>query len=72
MPPKDKSQSLFLATTPMTAMERTTSQARLIVDEQNTRRAELTASLRAQRLAKEADNAVPNASKPQRSRPAKK
>jgi|GEM_PF-2011514 len=57
MPPKDKSKDLFLATTPMTAMDKSSSQARLITDEQNSRRAELTASLRAQRLARDAAEA---------------
>jgi len=57
MPPKDKAKDLFLATTPMTAMDKSSSQARLITDEQNARRAELTASLRAQRLARDATEA---------------
>ncbi|MFC3570429.1 hypothetical protein [Paracoccus sp. TOH] len=54
MAPKDKAKGLFRDPAPMTAMDRTTSEARLIIEEQKQRRAELTASLRAQRLARDA------------------
>ncbi|WP_199258037.1 hypothetical protein [Paracoccus binzhouensis] len=54
MAAKDKAKSLFRDPAPMTAMDRTTFEARQIIDEQNQRRAELTASLRAQRLARDA------------------
>ncbi|MDF3854977.1 hypothetical protein ACDP63_08330 [Paracoccus sp. P2] len=54
MAPKDRLKGLFREPTPLTAMDRTTSEAKLIISEQTERRQELTASLRAARLAKEA------------------
>lgn len=49
-----KAKNLFRAPAPLTAMDRTTSEARLIIDEQTRKRDELTASLKVARLAKEA------------------
>ncbi|KRW95427.1 hypothetical protein O4J55_09455 [Paracoccus sp. PXZ] len=54
MAPKDRLKELFRAPAPLTAMDRTTQEAKLIVSEQTERRQELTATLRAARLAKEA------------------
>lgn len=55
-----KAKNLFRAPAPapLTAMDRTTSEARLIIDEQARKRDELTASLKAARLAKEAADAA--------------
>ncbi|RDW14691.1 hypothetical protein [Paracoccus thiocyanatus] len=58
MAPKDRLKELFRAPAPLTAMDRTTQEARQIVSEQTERRQELTASLRAARLAKEAADAA--------------
>lgn len=54
MAPKDRLKGLFREPTPLTAMDRTTSEARQIISEQTQRRQELTASLRAARLARDA------------------
>ena len=54
MATKDGTKGLFRGPTPLTAMDRTTSEAKLIINEQTERRLELTARLRAERLAKEA------------------
>lgn len=54
MAPKDGTKGLFRAPTPLTAMDRTTSEAKLIINEQTERRHELTAKLRAERMAKDA------------------
>ncbi len=53
-----KARNLFRDPAPLTAMDRTTSEAKLIVDEQARKRSELTASLKAARLAKEAADAA--------------
>lgn len=53
-----KARSLFRDPAPRTAMDRTTSEAKLIIDEQVRKRNELTASLKAARLAKEAADAA--------------
>jgi len=45
---------LFRSPAPLTAMDRTTSEARHIIDEQTARRQELTAKLRAERMARDA------------------
>ncbi|RQP05199.1 hypothetical protein LOS78_05285 [Paracoccus sp. MA] len=58
MAPKDRLKGLFRAPAPLTAMDRTTSEARQIISEQTRRREELTASLRAARLAREASDAA--------------
>lgn len=49
-----KARNLFRDPAPLTAMDRTTSEAKLIIDEQARKRNELTASLKAARLAQEA------------------
>ena len=55
-----KSKGLFRAPAPLTAMDRTTSEAKLIIEEQDRKRSELTASLKAARLAKAAaDSTAP-------------
>ncbi len=51
-----KANDLFRSPAPLTAMDRTTSEAKLIISEQTERRHELTAALRAARLAKEASD----------------
>lgn len=53
-----KARNLFRDPAPLTAMDRTTSEAKLIIDEQFSKRSELTASLKAARLAKEAADAA--------------
>lgn len=53
-----KAKNLFREPAPLTAMDRTTSEARLIIDEQARKRDELTASLKAARLAKESADAA--------------
>ncbi len=59
-----KSKGLFRAPAPLTAMDRTTSEAKLIIEEQDRKRSELTASLKAARLAKAAaDSTAPPAPK---------
>ena len=50
----NKANALFKTPTPLRAMDRIASEARLIIDEQTRKRAELTASLKAARLGKEA------------------
>lgn len=49
----------FRAPAPLTAMDRTTSEAKHIIDEQTTKRQELTAKLRAERLARDAATPAP-------------
>ncbi|MFJ1293017.1 hypothetical protein [Paracoccus yeei] len=54
MAPKDGTKGLFRAPAPLTAMDRTTSEARQIIADQTERRQQLTAKLRAARLAQAA------------------
>ncbi|MBD9527738.1 MULTISPECIES: hypothetical protein [Paracoccus] len=54
MAPKDKYNKIFSPQAPQTALDRTTTEARLIIADHNQRRDELTASLKEARLAKEA------------------
>lgn len=49
-----KFDGLFTKTTPLTAMDRITAEARLIIDEEARRRSDLTASLKAAGLARDA------------------
>lgn len=60
-----KANDVFRAPAPLTAMDRTTSEAKLIINEQTERRQELTATLRAARMAKEAKQPEP-AAKPKK------
>lgn len=59
MATKDRMKGFFREPTPLTVMDRTTSEARLIIDEQTARRQELTAKLRAQRLARDGADTGP-------------
>ncbi|GLK65961.1 hypothetical protein F8A10_11745 [Paracoccus kondratievae] len=54
----DRLNRIFRAPAPLTALDRTTAEAKLIIEEQTQRRQELTATLRAARLAKEAAEAA--------------
>jgi hypothetical protein len=60
MPRKNKSNSLVqtIAAPPLTAQDRTAQAARLILDETAKKRADLTAALRAARLARAQDEAA--------------
>lgn len=49
-----KFDGLFTKAVPQTAMDRTTAEARLIIDEEAKRRSDLTASLKAARMARDA------------------
>ncbi|GEK70462.1 hypothetical protein [Paracoccus denitrificans] len=69
MAPKDRLKELFRAPAPLTAMDRTTQEAKLIISEQAERRRELTANLRAARLAKEASETGKGASSPKKRKP---
>jgi len=66
MAPKDRLKELFRAPAPLTAMDRTTQEARQIINDQAERRKELTANLRAARLAKEASEAGKAATPPKK------
>ncbi|WP_417278788.1 hypothetical protein [Celeribacter sp.] len=63
MPRKEKVTSLFreTATKPATPHDRTAAAAREIIETEAARRAELTANLKAARLARDAHQAAPDA-----------
>ncbi|MTH35398.1 hypothetical protein GL279_12380 [Paracoccus limosus] len=54
MSSKDRARGLFREPAPLTVADRTTTEARRIIDEQTEKRQELTARLRAERLARDA------------------
>lgn len=59
MSSKDRARGLFREPAPLTVADRTTTEARRIIDEQTEHRQEQTARLRAERLAREATSLAP-------------